>query len=160
MFANHGMLDVRHVHHIEGMNSRMDAIQAAVLSVKMDHIEHWTKRRITIAHRYTELMTEAGLGELCPRIRPESTHSFHVYGIRTKKRDSLKQYLKQHGIPTSVHYPHALPTMPCYEYLKLDHTDYTNSINHASENVSLPMFPEMADQDLEFVVDRIAAFYS
>ena len=160
MFANHGMLNVRHVHHIEGMNSRMDAIQAAVLSVKVDHIEQWTKRRIAIAKRYTELMTEAGLGEICPRIRPESNHSFHVYSIRTEKRDALIEHLKLSGVPTSVHYPHALPTMPCYKYLKLDPVDYANSINHASENVSLPIFPEMADQDAEFVVNRIAEFYS
>lgn len=160
MFANHGMLDVRHVHHIEGMNSRMDAIQAAVLSVKVDHIEQWTKQRIAIATKYTALMTEAGLGELCPRVRPESNHSFHVYGIRSENRGALMQHLKHSGVPTSVHYPHALPTMPCYKYLKLNLADYTNSINHACENVSLPIFPEMADQDIERVVDVIASFYS
>jgi dTDP-4-amino-4,6-dideoxygalactose transaminase len=157
MYSNHGALK-KHQHQIEGINSRLDGIQAAILSAKLPHIHQWTEARINHAASYTRLLK--GVGDLkLPVVRPDSIHSFHLYVIRTKKRDQLKEFLESNGIETAVHYPFALPLMEAYKYLGSNASDFPEAFKHQNEILSIPMYPELSVEQIDFVVDSIKSFY-
>jgi dTDP-4-amino-4,6-dideoxygalactose transaminase len=158
MYANHGAL-VKHTHIIEGINSRLDGIQAAILSVKLPHIFEWTKKRQTRANLYTELLKEIKDIRI-PNVREDSEHTFHLYVIRVKERDKLKKYLQELGIETAIHYPVTLPLMPAYSYLKLTESDFPESSCHQNEILSLPIYPELCDDSIKYIVDSIKTFFS
>lgn len=157
MYSNHGALK-KHQHQIEGINSRLDGIQASILSAKLPHIHKWTEARIDHAATYTQLLKDVGDLKL-PAVRPDSKHSFHLYVIRTKKRDQLKEFLESNGIETAVHYPFALPLMEAYKYLGHSAIDFPEAFKHQNEILSLPMYPELSLKQIEFVVDSIKSFY-
>lgn len=158
MYANHGAL-VKHTHIIEGINSRLDAMQAAILSVKLPYILEWTKKRQSRANLYSELLKD--IKEIrIPNTRRGSEHSFHLYVIRVEKRDKLKKYLHELGIETAIHYPVALPLMPAYSYLKLSESDIPESSRHQNEILSLPLYPELSDDSIKYIVESIIQFYS
>ena len=158
MYANHGSMQ-KHAHEIEGVNSRMDGLQAAILSVKLPHIMDWSKRRFEKALKYNKLL--AGIdGVTIPALRPDSTHVFHLYVIRTKRRDELQAYLKEHGIATGVHYPTALPLLKAYEALGYKASDLPVAAAYQSEILSLPIFPELREGEIEYVAGKIKAFFS
>src|SRR5579875_3133579 len=114
MYANHGAL-IKHKHEIEGINSRMDGLQAAVLSAKLPYISQWTEKRIQNAALYNKYLS--GIDEIVlPKVRPDSKHTFHLYVIRALKRDELMNFLKEKNIETVIHYPTALPNLPAYAY--------------------------------------------
>lgn len=157
MYARHGALK-KHQHQMEGINSRLDGLQAAILSAKLPHIHHWTEKRIKHAATYDHLL--AGIEEVIrPKVRPNSRHSFHLYVVRVKDRENLVDYLKEKGIETAVHYPTALPNLPAYHYLGCKPDDFPVASAFQSEILSLPMFPELTEDMIEHTTTAIAQFY-
>ena len=113
MFARHGALK-KHHHEIEGINSRLDGLQAAILSVKLNYIEEWTDKRISNALLYEKYLS--GIKQIVtPKVRGNTKHSFHLYVIRCKKRDKLVNFLDKEGISTAIHYPTAYFQFPCFQ---------------------------------------------
>lgn len=157
MFANHGSLK-KHEHQIEGINSRMDGLQAAVLSVKLPHLNEWNEKRYLNARLYSELLVDVE-EVVTPKIRHDASHIFHVYVIRTKERDELQKYLGEYGVSTSIHYPVALPFMQAYDYLEHNPDDFPIAYQYQDEILSLPMYPELSKSSIFYVVDRIKEFY-
>lgn len=155
-YANHGALE-KHHHEIEGINSRMDGIQAAVLNVKLPHILDWTEKRQQIAEFYSHSLKSVEDIKL-PLIRENSKHSFHVYAITVKDRNSLKNHLKQNGVDTQIHYPKAMPFMPAYAYQSAQPMDYPNSYNLQENELSLPIFPEMTNEQIEYISMNVRNF--
>ena len=158
LFANHGSLQ-KHIHEIEGINSRMDAIQAEVLSVKLSHIDDWNKARHEHGLKYNSLLADFPTVK-CPKLRDNAFHIFHVYSLRAPKRDALADYLKSKGISTGIHYPVALPFMPAYGYLKHKPSDFPVAYECQGEILSLPMYPELSDGQIEYVAQSIKEFYA
>lgn len=157
MYARHGALE-KHRHIMEGINSRLDGLQAAVLNVKLPHIREWNKKRLQHALYYNKLLT--GLNDIIiPKIREGATHIFHLYVVRTDKRDALRQYLKEKRIQTTVHYPVALPLMPAYKQLGYTESDIPVAAQYQSQILSLPMFPELTKGQIEYIVMMIMDFY-
>jgi len=156
MFANHGSLK-KHQHEIEGVNSRMDGLQAAILRVKLKYIDGWNKKRYENALIYNELLSN--IPEIkTPKIRDDTFHIFHLYVIRTAKRNELAQYLKSKGIDTGIHYPTALPFLPAYKYLGYTSADFTVAFQYQKEILSLPMFPELTRDQINYIVNSIYEF--
>jgi dTDP-4-amino-4,6-dideoxygalactose transaminase len=157
MIANHGRIS-KYDHEFEGRNSRLDAVQAAVLEVKLRHIESWTKRRIEVAALYTRLLT--GVGDLVlPTTRQGARHVYHLFVVRTAHRDSLAKHLLKSGIETGVHYPIALPRLNAYRDREQDCTKmwaYENDRNI----LSLPIGEHLSDRDVERVAGAVKSFYS
>jgi dTDP-4-amino-4,6-dideoxygalactose transaminase len=158
MFANHGALK-KHHHLIEGINSRLDGLQAAILSAKLPYLKEWTEARITNASLYNQYLS--GIKEInLPKVRPQSKHTFHLYVIRAKKRDALMQFLKEKEIETSIHYPTALPNLPAYQHLGYEPTDFPVATQLQQEILSLPMYPELTEEQISYIADCIKEFYS
>jgi len=158
MFASHGSLQ-KYVHEIEGVNSRLDALQAAVLEVKLGHIDDWNRARNGHALRYSELLAGVN-GVKIPKLRPETFHIFHLYVIRAERRDDLAAFLKTKGIATGIHYPYALPMMPAYKYLGHTPADFPVAYACQEQILSLPMYPELKDELVGYVADAIKEFYA
>ena len=156
MFANHGSLK-KHEHQIEGINSRMDGLQAAILSVKLSHIIEWNEKRYQNALIYNELLEDVE-EIVIPKIRPDVSHIFHLYVIRTRERDALQNYLNEHGISTAIHYPVALPFMQAYDYLGCKPEDFPVAYQYQDEILSLPMYPELPSSLISFIADQIREF--
>lgn len=157
MFANHGAI-VKHQHQMEGINSRLDTIQAAILNVKLPHLQKWNEQRLKNALLYNHLL--ADIPEIiAPKIRSEATHIFHLYVIRAKKRDELVNYLTEKGIQTQIHYPTILPLLPAYNYLNHKAEDFPVAASYHDSILSLPMFPELTEEQINFVAETIKAFY-
>ena len=157
MFANHGSL-VKHKHEIEGINSRLDGIQAAVLSVKLKRIHEWNNQRRKIGLIYSELLSDIDFANP-PLLRKCSEHVYHLYVIRTDKRDSLQEYLTTCGISSGIHYPTALPFLSAYKYLGHKPSDFPIAHRYQSQILSLPMYPEMTNEMCEVVTKKIIEFY-
>ena len=163
---NHGS-PRRYYHDELGWNGRMDAIQAAVLRVKLAHIEDWNQRRRQHAAGYDRLLAEAGL--LSPAASaplrtltrdPKATHVYHQYVIRARRRDDLRQFLAGRKIGTEIYYPLPLHLQPAFSYLGLRLGDLPVAEQAAREVLALPMFPELTEAEVRWVVESIADFYS
>ncbi len=158
LFANHGS-EKKYIHEIEGINSRLDGLQAAILSVKLKYIEGWNQARYQHALKFNELLQD--IPEVKgPKLRPGSSHIFHIYCLRVKDREKLIDYLKAQGIATNIHYPIALPYLPAYSYLKHQPEDFPVAYKYQNEILSLPMYPELTDEQIIFISDSIHKFYS
>ena len=157
LFANHGSLQ-KHVHEIEGINSRLDAIQAVVLRAKLARIDDWNRARNGHALRYNELLSGLN-GVKCPELRPGTFHIFHLYVVRASRRDELAEFLKSKGVSTGIHYLTALPFMPAYRYLRHQASDFPVAHEWQDEILSLPMFPELTEAQILHVTDSIREFY-
>lgn len=157
MIAQHGQSGEKHRHLIEGRNSRMDGLQAAVLSVKLPHLDRWTELRQGHAQRYGQLLTDL------PVIRPVESkgrrHVYHLYVIRTPSRDQLQNYLASRGIATTLQYPKGLPFLDAYAHLAHREEEFPAVTECAREVISIPMFPEMHPGELEYVAESIHAFF-
>jgi dTDP-4-amino-4,6-dideoxygalactose transaminase len=158
MYARHGALK-KHQHEIEGINSRLDGLQAAILNAKLPHILNWTDKRIANAAQYTSLLKD-NINVICPEVRPNSKHTFHLYVIRVSKRDELMKFLKDKGVETAIHYPEILPLLPAYKYLNLSANDFEISASYSSQILSLPMYPELSSAQIAYVVDAINEFFA
>jgi dTDP-4-amino-4,6-dideoxygalactose transaminase len=156
MFANHGAL-VKHEHEMEGINSRLDGMQAAILNVKLKYIDQWTAQRITNAELYKKYLADI-LEIQLPIVASECKHTFHLFVIKCQKRDELREFLKEKGIETAIHYPRALPNLPAYENLnKISH--YPVATELENKILSLPMFPELKENEIIYISERIRDFY-
>lgn len=155
IFARHGASPHdKHDHVMEGINSRLDGLQAAILSVKLPHVHEWNRRRYECAMYYNELLgDQAGL--ITPKIRPNATHIFHVYAVRIQNRDQVQRVLGEHGIATSIHYPKPLPFLEAYRHLGHRPSDFPNAWQHHLEFLSLPIYPEMSQGDQEYVANTL-----
>lgn len=157
MYANHGALK-KHHHKMEGINSRMDGLQAAILSVKLPKIHDWNRKRHENALIYNTLLKDV-IGVIIPEIRPNVTHVFHLYVIRTGQRNELERYLKLLGIETAIHYPTPLPLLKAYQHLGHKPQDFMVSSTVQNEILSLPMFPELTENEIKYVVTKIKEFF-
>ncbi len=158
MYARHGALK-KHEHQIEGINSRLDGLQAAILSAKLSHILDWTAARIRCADAYDRLLS--GIPEIVtPKRRENTRHSYHLYVIRAKNRDGLAKFLKERNIETAIHYPTALPNLKAYAYLGHIAEDFPVATAYQSQILSLPIYPEMTTAQMEYVAESIKSFYS
>lgn len=154
-FARHGG---KGEHVMEGINSRMDGLQAAVLNVKLPHLPAWTKGRQALAARYDDLLGDLA-GVITPVTRPDRDHVYHLYVIRSKERDALKKHLAEAGIATVLNYPKALPFYPAYSYLGHTVRDFPSAYCNQSQILSLPIYPEMSEEMICYVTDHIGSFY-
>ncbi len=155
-FARHGGL-VKGTHEIEGINSRLDGLQAAVLNVKLPHLAGWTRERQRVAAHYDKrLSTVAGIET--PNVAAGVGHVYHLYVIRSENRDALASALKEKGIASVINYPVALPFLDAYARLKKSPTDYPNAFHNQSRILSLPVFSEMTGAQIDYVCETIAAF--
>jgi dTDP-4-amino-4,6-dideoxygalactose transaminase len=159
MFANHGADRVnKHEHRMEGVCSRLDGLQAAILSAKLPHLDDWTRRRQQKAARYDALLADIAPVKT-PRIRPGATHVFHNYVIRTARRDALQAFLKERGIETTRHYPVPLPFLKAYAHLGHKPADFPVVARHQAEILSLPIYPELTDDQQRYVAGAIQEFH-
>jgi dTDP-4-amino-4,6-dideoxygalactose transaminase len=157
-YANHGAL-VKHQHQTEGINSRLDGLQAAILSAKLPHLSDWNEKRRAHAAYYSTLLGDVSEIDL-PLERPSTRHTWHLYVIRAKERDALQLYLKEQGIETQIHYPTPLPLLPAYSYLGKAEADFPIASAYRKEILSLPMYPEMTREEIGYVAGRIKQFYA
>ena len=156
-YARHGAL-IKHQHTIEGINSRLDGLQAAILSAKLPHILQWTEMRQKNAAYYDLVL--ANIDEITlPTVRPHSTHTYHLYVVRVQRRDELAEYLKSKGIETAIHYPTPLPFLEAYKYLGHVNNDFPVSEAYQHQILSLPMYPELTTEMMNYVSSTIKEFY-
>jgi dTDP-4-amino-4,6-dideoxygalactose transaminase len=156
MFARHGGL-TKGDHQIEGINSRLDGLQAAILSVKMPHLASWTLRRKKLAASYGTLLWDVKDLEL-PYVAAESEHVFHLYVVQHAKRDELADYLHHCDIQTAINYPVALPFLPAYKRIGTAPSDMPVAFRHQSRILSLPMFPEITHEQIIHVTNSVREF--
>lgn len=156
MFARHGGL-TKGDHHIEGINSRLDGLQAAVLSVKLPHLAGWTRRRQELAASYEVLLR--GIDGLdLPVTAQGREHVFHLYVIQHEKRDALARHLSSLGIQTVISYPTALPFLPAYARFGHQSADFPNAYRNQSRILSIPIFPEMTVAHQQAVAEALRSF--
>lgn len=157
MYANHGRI-AKYDHEFEGYNSRLDGLQAAILSVKLKYIDDWTQKRREIANFYTELL--AGVGDIVvPFANEKAMPVWHLYVIRTKFRDEIKSFLTEKGITTGIHYPIALPNLKAYKYLGYSEKDFPFATQLQNEILSLPIYPEIQKKQIIYIYNNIKRFF-
>jgi len=156
MLRVHG-ISKRYHHDLHGYNSRLDELQAAILRVKIKHLHRWNERRAAIAKRYT-----AGLSKLpleCPYIAPENNNVFHVYAILTDRRDELLDFLSQRSIPSIIYYPKPLHLQKVYEDMGWKEGDFPVAESISKRILPLPMYPELTDEQVDYVIETIKDFF-
>ena len=155
LFARHGG---KGDHVMEGINSRMDGLHAAILSAKLPHLKAWTERRRSVAARYDEMLK--GCADIVtPKEGLHRHHVYHLYVIRTSQRNALQKHLMVNGVSTVINYPKALPYYPAYAYLDHKPGDFPKAYAHQSQILSLPMFPEITAEEMGYVVEQIRSFF-
>jgi len=161
MLRAHGSVD-KYNHIVEGRNSRLDELQAAILRVKLKHLGGWNEARRRNAGIYNDYFSRAGLDSrlILPKEQPNSKHTFHVYVIRVKNRDRLRDFLSSEGTQTGIHYPIPLHLQTVYKKLGFKKGDFPNSELAANEIVSLPMYPHISEEEISHVTDLVLRFIS
>jgi dTDP-4-amino-4,6-dideoxygalactose transaminase len=158
----HGGVQMYH-HDWVGWNSRLDALQAAVLRVKLPHLDDWSAGRARNADRYDRLLRDSGLvdsGDVRPPVRSAaSRHIFNQYTVRVRERDRLRQHLQAEGIGHAVYYPVPLHLQPCFRDLGYREGDFPRSEAACTEVVSLPVYPELGDERQDRVIEALLRFY-
>ena len=150
MLRNYGSQKKYH-NEIEGVNSRLDEMQAALLRVKLSHLDELIEERQSIAKRYLERIKNPAL--ILPSTRDKANHVYHQFVIRTKERDRFQAYLKENGIDTVIHYPIPPHLSECYRRLGYSTGDFPISEGYAEEVLSLPMFNGMMDEEVDYVIE-------
>jgi len=154
-FARHGG---NGDHTMEGINSRMDGVQAAILNAKLPYLPEWTEARRFLAASYDELLGDVG-DVITPTVGLGRDHVYHLYVIRTENRDSLREYLTQAGVSTVLNYPKALPFYPAYAHFGHVPRDFPVSYFNQSRILSLPIYPEMTKEMIGHVAECIRSFF-
>jgi dTDP-4-amino-4,6-dideoxygalactose transaminase len=155
LFARHGG---KGDHIIEGINSRLDGLQAAILSAKLPYLTEWTKKRQIVAKKYDELLSKIQKVKI-PITAYYGTNVHHLYVIRVSSRNELKKYLELHGIETMLNYPKALPFYPAYSHMGYQPTDFPCAFKAQQEILSIPIYPEITDEQIAYVVNTIDSFF-
>jgi dTDP-4-amino-4,6-dideoxygalactose transaminase len=145
-------------HILKGGNSRLDEIQAAILRVKLQYLDRWNEQRRRQAKIYTEML--APLGVVCPSEKGRAKHVYHLYVIRTRKRDGLQRFLRRRGIETLIHYPIPIHRQKAYKELGYRKDDLPVTKRWAGKILSLPFFPEMTKSEMEEVQQQIEKFFA
>ncbi len=153
----HGQVG-KYLYKFTGFNSRLDSIQAAILLAKIDHLESWNETRRKIARAYDEMLGE--LDVEIPHVADYAYHVYHQYTIKTPRRDGLRSFLSEKGIGTAIHYPLGLHLQEAYSSLGYRHGDLPKCEDVSRKVLSLPMFPEMKSDEIEYVVAAIKEFFA
>lgn len=157
LLRNHGMAQ-QYLHHVVGFNSRMDELQAAVLLVKLRHLDAWNEARRERAAHYAQLL--ARVPEVTPPVvDPRCEHTFHQYVVRAPRRDELLEHLRSRGVGARVFYPVPLHLQPCFAELGYQQGDLPEAERASREVLALPIYPELQAQEQEYVVETVASFY-
>jgi dTDP-4-amino-4,6-dideoxygalactose transaminase len=152
--ANHGQLLTKHIHDFTGRNSRLDTIQAAILDVKLKHLDKWNGERVRLAKQY--IFRLKGLDNYSlPFIPSDRTHVFHLFTVRSERREDLISVINKNGIGWSVHYPTPLPHLGAYKYRNHRYGDFAVAEKICKEIISLPLFPELKEDQLSTICDTI-----
>jgi dTDP-4-amino-4,6-dideoxygalactose transaminase len=151
----------KYFHALIGGNFRIDELQAAVLEVKLKYLDGWTEARQRNAAFYSAAFAAAGLGErlVTPIAMPGQRHIFNQYIVRAERRDALKAFLTQCNIGTEIYYPVPLHLQQCFAYLGHKSGDFPESERAAAETLALPVYPELCEQQLEYVVSSVTRFF-
>lgn len=150
----------KYYHHVLGYNSRLDELQAAILNVKFPYLDKWNELRREKAAYYTRLLQEQlGQQVITPYEEEFNYHIYYQYTIRVQKRDELQSYLKEQGVASMVYYPKPLHLQPVFAHLGYQEGDLPETEKATREVLSLPMFPELKDEQQEYVVSKIVEFY-
>ena len=157
LIRNHGS-EKKYYHEMYGTNYRMDGIQGAVLGVKMKYINEWTEKRRSAAEKYRTALRGAKQ-IILPQEMPYAKHVYHLFVVIAERRDELMKYLNEHGIATGLHYPVPLHKQECFKHLKYSSGAFPNTEKLAQQGLSLPMFPELTDEQIIYVADAIKRFY-
>jgi dTDP-4-amino-4,6-dideoxygalactose transaminase len=153
MLRSHGE-QTKYYHSVVGWNRRMDGIQGAVLSVKLQHLPKWNEARRKHAQLYNELLSSMD-DIIAPINADDSKHVYHIYAVRVKNRDELKKKLAEQEIGTAIHYPLPIHLQKAYGFLKHSEGDFPVSEKCVKEILSLPMFPELRPAQVEAVCQAI-----
>jgi dTDP-4-amino-4,6-dideoxygalactose transaminase len=159
MLRDHGQ-SRKYYHDIEGYNGRLDSIQAGLLGIKLEHLGEWNEKRRTIATIYHDLLDKLSDQVELPEEPAWSKSIYHLFVIRTDKRDELQQFLKDAGIGTGIHYPIPLHVQKAYRFLGYQQGDFPVSERVASEILSLPMYPQLGFDKQKYVAEKIGDFVS
>lgn len=147
----------KYYHSFIGINGRLDALQAAILSVKLKYLNGWSERRRQVASYYSGHLS--GSPVRLPKIESYNTHIFHQYVIATPQRDELMRYLRQEGIETAIYYPVSLHLQKCFGYLGYTEGDLPESEKASRETVALPIFPEITTKEQDYVIGHVRKFF-
>jgi len=160
MLRVHGS-QVRYLHEAVGINSRLDALQAAILQIKLKYLDQWTEGRRRNAERYQQLFarTKAADRVRLPSTMPGNFHVYNQFTVRAPKRDELRAFLKEKGVGTEVYYPLPMHLQNCYRDLGYQKGAFPRSEQAADEVMSLPIYPELTEAQQAYVVEMIAEFY-
>ncbi len=156
MLRVHG-IERRYFHDLHGFNSRLDEIQAAILRVKLPHLNAWNARRAAIARRYSDGL--AGLPLELPVTAPGNNHVFHVYAFLTDRRDDLQQFLADRGVPTLIYYPRPLHLQTVYADLGYREGDFPVAETVSKRILPMPLYPELTDGQVDYVVAKVREFF-
>jgi dTDP-4-amino-4,6-dideoxygalactose transaminase len=157
MLRDHGS-PKKYYHEVVGFNYRMSEFQAAVLNVKMKYIEEWTELRRQNAIKYHERLKDVE-GIIFPSALDDVKHVFHLYVIRAKDRDALQEHLKENGVASGLHYPFPLHMTKAYSELGYKEGDFPVAEKLAEEILSLPMYSELSEDQIDYVCEKIKTFY-
>lgn len=156
LYRDHGSR-VRYQHEVVGRNARMDEIQAAILGVKLRHLQDWNAARRRNARLLNEAL--AGTSVVTPPVAPEGVREvFHLYVVRHPRRDDLKTFLEARGIATGIHYPRPIHLQPAYAFLGYKSGDFPVTERLAEQSLSLPMYAELTEEQIEYVADAVRVF--
>jgi len=158
MIRDHGQSKKYH-HDLIGWNDRMDGIQGAILSAKLKHLSAWNEARRKNALLYTKLLKNTG-GIVVPEEAPYARHIYHVYAVRAQNRDKLMSALGEKGISCGIHYPIPIHLTDAYKFMGLGKGSFPAAEKCADEFLSLPMFPELAEEQIEYVCSEIKGLLS
>jgi dTDP-4-amino-4,6-dideoxygalactose transaminase len=151
----------KYYHQLAGGNFRLDAFQAAVVSVKLKHLDNWTKARQENARKYRELFADAGIDDVVKLpVEKEDRHIYNQFILCvTDKRDELRLFLNEAGVGTEIYYPIPMHLQECFLDLNYKKGDFPVAEHAALHTLALPVYPELSDDQLAYVVEKIAAFY-
>jgi dTDP-4-amino-4,6-dideoxygalactose transaminase len=151
----------KYYHSVVGGNFRLDEIQAAVLVIKLKHLDDWTRARQANAAHYDELFRAADLGDAVrvPARVPKGRHIFNQYVVRTPRRDELRAHLAANGVGTEIYYPLPLHAQRCFAYLEHGPADFPQAQRASAEVLALPIYPELTAEQREYVVRQVASFF-
>ena len=147
---------VKYVSEITGVNTRMDEVQAAILSVGLKHLEESTARRVEIAKKYLEGIKNPKIK--LPEVREGCAHVYHIFGILCEQRDELLKFLEDRGVQGGIHYPIPPHLAPCYAYMGFKQGDFPITEKFAAQQLSLPIYMGMPDEEVDYVIDMINSF--